>query len=435
MYKEKLIEKLDNREAVIGIIGLGYVGLPLAILNASLGYKVLGVENNPERAEKVNLGISYIVDVPSELLRDYVSRGFIRASTTFEEVPQMDIILIAVPTPLTANLAPELKYVRHVTYEISKRLRPGQLVILESTTYPGTTEEVILPQLESSGLKPDEEFFLAHSPERVDPGNKRYNTGNTSKVVGAIGPNSLEVATAYYSRLVSEVVTVSSPKVAEMCKIFENTFRAVNIALVNELAMLCDKMGINVWEVLEAAFTKPFGIMRFYPGPGVGGHCIPVDPHYLEWKAKEYNFDTRFIALASEINRRMPEFVLNKIFRLLNSQGIAPSKAKLLIIGVTYKPDVPDTRNSPAIQLLELLKAWKVKVDYHDPYIDVLKLEGEELHSVELNPDMLRQYDLVVIVTAHTKINWKLLVEHSKCVLDTRNATKFLGRRDNVTLL
>ena len=432
--KDTLIAKIRSREAVVGIIGLGYVGLPLAVLNASLGFEVIGVERNPVRVASVNEGKSYIPDVPSEVLRELVGRGLIRAYRDFSRVKDMDVIVIAVPTPITENLSPELKYVRGVTSKIAERLRPGQLVSLESTTYPGTTDEVMLPLLTSSGLKPDEEFFLAYAPERVDPGNERYSPGNTTRVLGAIGPNSLEVATEYYSILVERVITVSSPKVAEMTKLFENTFRAVNIALVNEMAMLCDRMGLNVWEVLDAAFTKPFGIMRFYPGPGVGGHCIPVDPFYLEWKAREYNFTTRFIALAGEINRRMPEFVLSKALKILNDRGLSLKGTPLLLLGVTYKPNVPDIRNSPSIELMRLFRRWGAKVDYYDPLIPELNLDGEVLSSIDIGEVDLGAYEMVIITTAHSGVDYEGIVRRAKLVFDTRNATRGISS-DNIVLL
>ncbi len=361
--------KVADRTAFVGVIGLGYVGLPLAVEKAKVGFRVLGVEQNPRRAEKVNRGESYITDVPSGELKEVVEKGLLRAETGFDRVAEMDVIVIAVPTPLTQNLTPDLQYVERVTLEIAKRLRPGQLISLESTTYPGTTEEVMLPILEESGLKVEEDFFLVHSPERVDPGNKRYTTKNTTKVVGGVGPRSLEAGVFFYQQTIEKVVPVSSAKAAELVKVFENTFRAVNIALVNELAMLCDRMGLNVWEVLDAAFTKPFGIMPFYPGPGVGGHCIPIDPHYLEWKAKEYNFNTHFIALAGEINRKMPEFVVEKALRVFAEAGVPVKGAKVLVLGVAYKKDIPDYRESPAIAVIRGLRRLGVEVEYHDPHV------------------------------------------------------------------
>jgi len=425
---EALKEKISRRTAVVGVVGLGYVGLPFAVEKAKVGFRVLGVEQNPSRVQKVNRGESYIGDVGVEELKEVVAKGLLSAETGFERVPEMDVIVIAVPTPLTRNLTPDLQYVERVTREIAKRLRPGQLVSLESTTYPGTTEEVMLPILEESGLKVEEDFFLVHSPERVDPGNRRYTTKNTTKVVGGIGPRSLEAGVHFYGQTIERVVPVSSAKAAEMVKVFENTFRAVNIALVNELAMLCDRMGLNVWEVLDAAFTKPFGIMPFYPGPGVGGHCIPIDPHYLEWKAKEYNFNTHFIALAGEINRRMPEFTVEKALRLLAQEGIPVRGAKVLVLGVAYKRDVADHRESPAIEVIRGLKRLGAEVAYHDPLIPSFQDHGLRMESVPLSEDLLASQDLVIVATDHSNFDYDGLVRRAKRVLDTRGATRHLPR-------
>jgi len=434
--KEELLQKIRDKTAIVGVVGLGYVGLPFAVEKAKVGFKVIGIENNPLRAAKVNRGENYIQDVRDEELRELVSKGLIVADTGFERVPEMDVIVICVPTPLTKNLTPDLQYVEKVTREIALRLRPGQLVSLESTTYPGTTEEVMLPILESSDLKVERDFFLVHSPERVDPGNKRYTTHNICKVVGGVGPNSLEVGVAFYSQTVKRVIPVSSAKVAEMVKVFENTFRAVNIALVNELALLCDRMGISVWEVLEAAFTKPFGIMPFWPGPGVGGHCIPVDPHYLEWKAKELNFNTHFIALAGEINRKMPEFVREKANRILNCLGIPPSRAKILVLGVAYKRDLNDYRESPAIEVIRLLRADGAEVVYHDPYVPSFRDGDLAMESKPLTAELLSAQDLVIITTDHTNIDYAWVVACAKHVFDTRNATKDVREnRHKITLL
>ncbi|WP_243028287.1 nucleotide sugar dehydrogenase [Thermus albus] len=431
---EELKAKIAAREAVVGVVGLGYVGLPFAVEKAKVGFRVIGVEQNPRRAEKVNRGENYIPDVRDEELRDLVARGLIQADTDFHRVPEMDVIVIAVPTPLTANLTPDLQYVVRVTEAIAQRLRRGQLISLESTTYPGTTEEVMLPILEASGLKVEEDFFLVHSPERVDPGNQRYTTKNTTKVVGGCGPRSLEVGAFFYGQTIEKVVTVSSAKAAELVKVFENTFRAVNIALVNELALLCNRMGLNVWEVLDAAFTKPFGIMPFYPGPGVGGHCIPIDPHYLEWKAKEYNFNTHFIALAGEINRKMPEFVVEKALRLLVEAGIAVKGAKVLVLGVAYKKDIGDYRESPAIHVIKGLKGLGLQVEYHDPWVPRFSEHGLTMESVELTPERLAEQDLVLITTDHSAYDYPWILQHAKRVLDTRGATRHL-RHPKVTLL
>ncbi len=431
---EELKQKISTRQAVLGVVGLGYVGLPFAVEKAKVGFKVIGVEQNPRRAEKVNRGENYIPDVRDEDLKELVTRGLIQADTDFRRVPEMDVIVIAVPTPLTQNLTPDLQYVVRVTEAIARHLRPGQLISLESTTYPGTTEEVMLPILEATGLKVEEDFFLVHSPERVDPGNKRYTTKNTTKVVGGCGPRSLEVGAFFYSQTIERVVTVSSAKAAELVKVFENTFRAVNIALVNELALLCDRMGLNVWEVLDAAFTKPFGIMPFYPGPGVGGHCIPIDPHYLEWKAKEYNFNTHFIALAGEINRKMPEFVVDKTLRLLAEEGIPIKGAKVLVLGVAYKKDIGDYRESPAIRVIQGLRRLGLEVQYHDPHVPRFREHGLEMESVDLTPERLADQDLVVITTDHSAFDYPWILEHAKRVLDTRGVTRHL-KNPKVTLL
>jgi len=431
-----VLKKFRDRSARVGVIGLGYVGLPFALEAAQAGYQVTGIERNPERVAKVNRGENYIDDIREEDLAREVEAGRLRAQVSFDGVEDLDAIIIAVPTPLDKNLVPDLQYVRHVTEELSRHLRPGQLVSLESTTYPGTTEEVMQPILESSGLKADRDFYLAHSPERVDPGNKRWQTKNTAKVVGGVGPGSLEVALAFYGSVLESVVPISSAKAAEMVKVFENTFRAVNIALVNELALLCDRMGLDVWEVLDAAFTKPFGIMPFYPGPGVGGHCIPLDPHYLEWKAREYNFRTRFIALAGEVNRSMPEFVRSKAWRILNEQGLAPSRSRILVLGLAYKGNISDWRESPAIEVIKLLQGDGADVSYHDPYIPVFKHEGLDLESVELGDETLRGADLVIITTNHANVDYDRVVREARHVLDTKNATKNVpGREGKVTLL
>jgi len=434
VHKQGLLDKIVDRTAVVGVVGLGYVGLPFAMEKARMGFRVVGIEQNPLRAERINRGESYIQDVASSELALFVEAGLIRAETDFRTVAELDAIVICVPTPLTKNLTPDLQYVESVTREIARALRPGQLVALESTTYPGTTEEVLLPLLEVSGLLVEEEFFLAHSPERVDPGNLRYSTRNTSKVVGGVGPHSLAVAEAFYGETVEQVVTVSTAKAAELVKVFENTFRAVNIALVNELTLLCDRMELNVWEVLDAAFTKPFGIMPFYPGPGVGGHCIPIDPHYLEWKAKELQFNTHFISLAGEINRRMPQFVLDKTGRLLNTAGKALSQSRVLVVGAAYKRDLADHRESPAVEILHLLRRAGAEVLYHDSWVpELIELE---LTSVALTEALVRSCDLVLIATDHSDVDYRWLLSCASRVLDTRGCTRQLaGAVDTVTLL
>ena len=429
--KADLIEKIKNKTAVIGVVGLGYVGLPFAVEKCKVGFKVVGVEQNPARAAQVNRGENYITDVLDEELKECVDSGLLSAVTGFSEAESFDVIVVCVPTPLTKNLTPDLQYVEGVTMELANHLRPGQLVSLESTTYPGTCEEVMLPILEGeSGLKVEKDFYLAHSPERVDPGNKRYTTKNTHKVVGGVGPESLEVAAQLYGMTIENVIPVSSAKAAELTKVYENTFRAVNIALVNELTQLCDRMDLDVWEVLDAAYTKPFGIMPFYPGPGVGGHCIPLDPHYLEWKAKEMNFNTRFINLAGEINRAMPEFTVEKITRVLNKLGVAPSRSKVLVLGAAYKRDLGDWRESPSIVVMELLQKEGVDVSYHDPYVPEFDEHGFAMTGVALSDELLTSVDLVVIATDHTTIDYQSVVDKAKAVVDTRNATKFIKDMD-----
>ena len=423
----QLKEKIKNHTAIVAVVGLGYVGLPFAVEKAKVGFRVIGIEQNPVRSEKVNNGENYIRDVKDEDLKKVVNNGKFQAVTNFQRVSEADVIVICVPTPLTKNLTPNLSYIESVNAEIANHLRPGQLVTLESTTYPGTTDEVMLPILEQvSGLEEGKDFFLAYSPERVDPGNKRYTTRNTNKVVGASNPVSLEVATLFYKQTILDVVPVSSAKAAELVKVFENTFRAVNIALVNELTILCDRMNLNVWEVLDAANTKPFGIMPFYPGPGVGGHCIPLDPHYLEWKAKEFNFDTHFIALAGEVNRKMPQFVREKTWRVLNQKGIAPSRANILVMGVAYKKDLGDWRESPSVEVIELLLKDEVQISYHDPYVTNLSVGGFDLASVELTDRTIEAADLVLITTDHTQIDYVNLVDKAQLVLDTRGVTRHL---------
>ncbi len=435
-YKETLKEKIADKSASLAVVGLGYVGLPFAVEKAKVGYKVTGIDQNSVRVNKINDGTNYISDVKDEELAEMAACGRLKATTDFSVLSDTDVIVICVPTPLDKGLTPDLQYVTAVTGEVAGHLHSGQLISLESTTYPGTTEEIMLPILEKSGLKPEEDFFLCHSPERVDPGNKRYTTCNTNKVVGGIGPHSLDVGLAFYSQTIEHLVPVSSAKAAELVKVYENTFRAVNIALVNELATLCDKMDLNVWEVLDAAFTKPFGIMPFYPGPGVGGHCIPIDPHYLEWKAREFNFSTRFIGLAGEVNRRMPEFVKDKTCSILNDMGISISKARILIIGVAYKKDLSDCRESPALSIIEqFFKAGNEPI-YHDPFVDEFEICGRTLKSEPLTAELIKSVHLVLIVTDHSLIDYKFLVEHANKIFDTRNITKNIpGKEDKVILL
>lgn len=426
--------KILDKTAVVAVIGAGYVGLPLAVEKTKVGFNVIAIDQNEKRVDKLNRGENYILDVKNEELARAVAEGKLKATSDFSVLPQADVIIICVPTPLTRNREPDLRYIVNVTEQIAKHLRPGQLVCLESTTYPGTTEEVILPRLEATGLKVGEDFFLAFSPERVDPGNARYTTRNTNKLVGGVTPACLDVASTFYSQTILKVIPVSSPSVAEMAKVFENTYRAVNIALVNEMALLCDRMGLDVWEVLDAAFTKPFGIQPFYPGPGVGGHCIPIDPFYLTWKAREYDFSTRFIELAGEVNLRMPYFVVEKTVRILGQQRKSLRGAKLLVLGVAYKKDLPDERESPALKVIQLLLREGAEVSYHDPFIPRVVVPFSRgnshdsrivtLESQPLTDDMLRQVDIVVITTDHTSVDYQRVVDNARAVLDTRNATR-----------
>jgi UDP-N-acetyl-D-glucosamine dehydrogenase len=442
--KTDLLKRIDNKTAKIGVVGLGYVGLPFAVEKAKVGFSVLGIDRSEWRVEAVNKAKNYISDVVDADLTSLVGKGLIRAVNNYSQVAELDVIVICVPTPLTKQLTPDLQYIESVTRDLAPHLRRGQLISLESTTYPGTTEEVMLPILENAvdksgrplNLKVEKDFYLSHSPERVDPGNKRYTTKNTNKVVGGVGPESLEVALHFYKQAIEHVVPVSSAKAAELVKVFENTFRAVNIALVNELTLLCDRMDLNVWEVLDAAFTKPFGIMPFYPGPGVGGHCIPIDPHYLEWKSKELNFTTHFIALAGEINRKMPEFVLEKTIRALNDDGLAISRSKILLMGVSYKKDLDDWRESPATEVLHLLEKAGATMTYHDPFVPQFEIRGKTYKSAPLTEALLKSQDLVMITTDHSSIDYAKLVAQSKHVFDTRNATKrVLEGREKITLL
>lgn len=423
--RETLLERLSQHQALIGVVGLGYVGLPFLVEKAKVGFKVHGIDQNPARAAQIARGENYISDVHDSELQGIVAQGLVTTASDFARAAELDVIVICVPTPLDINLSPDLSYVVGVTREIAKYLRAGQLISLESTTYPGTTEEIMLPILEQSGLKAGVDFFLAHSPERVDPGNARYTTKNTNKVVGGHDPISLEVAVAFYSQTIEHVVAVSSATAAELVKCFENTFRAVNIALVNEVALLCDRMGLNVWEVLDAAFTKPFGIMPFYPGPGVGGHCIPLDPHYLEWKAREYNFQTHFIALAGETNRKMPQFVFDKATRVLNKVKKSINGAKILLLGVAYKPNLDDYRESPALAVYQLLEAAGAELSYFDSWCKTVKDHGLALESIpELTDTVLQGADLVIITTQHKDVDYSRVVELAPLILDTRYATR-----------
>lgn len=421
-------------KTAVCIIGLGYVGLPLALAFAKAGLKVLGVDVQQRRVTWVNKGQSYISDVDSRILIETVREGLLEATTDQSRIKEVDSICICVPTPLTRTKDPELSYVISESEVVSRYLQKGQLVVLESTTYPGTTREVMLPILERSGLKAGRDFYLAFSPERVDPGSKNYNIQNTPKVVGGIDPESTKLATLLYSQIVERVVPVSCPEVAEMTKVFENVFRSVNIALVNELAHLCEEMGLSVWEVIDAASTKPFGYMPFYPGPGVGGHCIPLDPYYLANKARELDFHTRFIELAAEINEHMPYHVVSRILEALSSRGVSLNRAKILVLGVAYKKDVEDTRESPVLKIIQLLREKGVEVSYNDPYISQIHMPTGDMKSVELSGECLASMDCVVIAADHSFYDMGEVVARAKLVFDTRGATRGLKQANIIRL-
>ncbi len=429
--KDQLLRKIQNKEAVIGIIGLGYVGLPLVREFDRAGMKILGFDVDKKKVKSLMAGRSYIEHIPSSVIKKIVKSNRFEATTDFKKLSLADCILICVPTPLTKMREPDMTYVEATAHSISKYLRKGQLIILESTTYPGTTREVMLPILEESGLKVGKDFFLAYSPEREDPGREDYTTKTIPKVVGGYDKNSLAVAKACYETSIDTVVPVSSCEAAEACKILENTYRCVNIAMVNELKILFDKMDIDVWEVIRAAATKPFGFTPFYPGPGLGGHCIPIDPFYLSWKARQYNLPTRFIELAGEINVSMPEYVITKLADALNEKGKPLKGSKVLILGLAYKKDVDDMRESPSLQLIELLKEKHAKVDYNDPHIPKAPRTREhnlKMSSVKLTKAALAKYDVVLISTDHSSYDYQFIVDNAQMVVDTRNATKAVKR-------
>lgn len=422
--KEVLLKKIENKTAKLGVVGLGYVGLPLAVEKAKAGFNVIGFDVQEEKVKLVNEGKNYIGDIIDSDLNTLVSEGKLKATTDFSFVSEVDAIAIAVPTPLDKFKQPDVSYVRKSTEDISKYLHKGMLVVLESTTYPGTTEEIVKPILEQSGLKCGVDFFLAFSPERVDPGNKQFKTKNTPKVVGGCTEECTEIAaTLYKSVLEGDVFTVSSPAVAEMEKILENTFRHINIGLVNEMAILCKKMGIDIWEVIEAAKTKPYGFMPFYPGPGLGGHCIPLDPFYLTYKAREYDYHTRLIETAGEINDCMPEFVVDNAMKLLNGHKKSLNGAKVALLGVAYKKDIDDMRESPALKVIENLEKAGADVIVNDPYVPTFKHNGKVYTSVDYK-EAINEADIVIITTDHSDYDYEFVVENAELLYDTRNATK-----------
>ena len=426
VLRDELLNKINNRTAKVGVVGLGYVGLPLAVEKANAGYKTIGFDVQESKVKMVNEGKNYIGDVVDEQLAELVNSGILKATADFSFVEEVDTICICVPTPLDLYKQPDLSYVVDSTRSVAKYLHKGMVIILESTTYPGTTEEILKPILEETGLKCGEDFFLAFSPERVDPGNKDFNTKNTPKVVGGCTDQCTELAAALYRNILEgDIHTVSSPAVAEMEKILENTFRNINIGLANEMAILCKRMGIDVWEVIDAAKTKPYGFMPFYPGPGLGGHCIPLDPFYLEWKAKEYDYHTRLIETSGEINDSMPEFVLDNVMKILNKEKKALNGAKVLLMGLAYKNDIDDYRESPSFKVIELLEKNGADLIVNDPYCPEAKYNGKTYHSIEWQ-EAIDDSDIVIITTNHSCYDYEEIVKRAKVVYDTRNATKFV---------
>ena len=438
MIKHQITKLITDKKARVGVIGLGYVGLPLVVEYAASGFEGIGFEVDETKANKINEGDSYIGDVPSTRVKELVSQKKLSATVNFDRLADCDAIIICVPTPLRKTKEPDVSYILAAAEEIKKRLRRGHLVILESTTYPGTTDEVLLPMFEETGLKLDEDFLLAFSPERVDPGNPHFLTHNIPKVVGGVTDDSTEVAAHLYSQIVRDVHSVTSARVAEAAKLLENTFRAVNIGMANEMARLCYALNIDTWEVIRAAATKPFGFMPFYPGPGIGGHCIPLDPHYLSWKARQHGFDSRFISLAEEVNSRMPEHVVQLVSDGLNDERKAMKGSRILLLGVAYKKDIDDVRESPALSIIDRLRAKGADVRYHDPFVKEVRFDdahteggGESLESVPLTDEELRSSDCVIIVTDHSEIDYGRVCALTPVIVDTRNALNGQLRRES----
>jgi len=436
--KRDLIRKIVDREIVIGVIGLGYVGLPLAVEKAKAGYKIIGFDVQSKKVDMVNQGHNYIGDVVDAELSKVVTSGMLTATTDNAFIKDVDFIAICVPTPLDTHQQPDLGCVSSTCQMIGKYMTKGSIVVLESTTYPGTTEELVLSILEEeSGLKCGEDFYLGFSPERVDPGNLIYKTKNTPKVVGGVGKDATEViATLYRQVLDGDLVEVSSPRVAEMEKVLENTYRNINIALANEMAIICDKMGISVWEVIEAAKTKPYGFTAFYPGPGVGGHCIPLDPFYLTWKAREFNYHTKLIETAGEINTAMPQYVVDRCARILNEYGKPLKNTKVLILGVAYKPDIDDYRESPVLRVIECFEKSHASIDYYDSHVPIYNYKGMHRESLKaLNPKIIEDYDIVVITTGHKNVDYDMVQKSAKVIFDSKNAMRNVSTRENIVLL
>ncbi|AOY76981.1 nucleotide sugar dehydrogenase [Clostridium formicaceticum] len=418
-----LKDKIINKEAVISIVGLGYVGLPLAVSIALSGYKVIGIEADRTKITKLLMGTSYIKDVSDESVAKEIKKGNLSITSDYKKMEQTDVIIICVPTPLKDNI-PDVSYIYQVVKNIKRYAKKPSLIILESTSYPGTTEEIIMKELEGEGWVLGKDFNLCFSPERVDPGNEFFNLKNTPKIIGGISQKCSELAGLLYKEIANEVCFVSSARTAEMVKLLENTFRSVNIAFINEMALMCEKMGLNIWEVLEAASTKPFGFMPFYPGPGIGGHCIPIDPNYLDWKAQAFNFSSKFIKLATEINESMPEHIVYTIGEILSTQGKNLEGSKILMIGVAYKKDIDDIRESPAFKIRSILIDNKAIVDYYDPYVKEITVEDKRIYAIPFTRENLKKYDCTVIITNHSGIDYQLLIESSKIIYDTRNAIR-----------
>lgn len=436
--KEELLVKIKNKEIKVGVVGLGYVGLPLAVEKAKVGFKTIGFDVQSAKVDMVNAGHNYIGDVVDSDLKKIVEEGTLSATTDFSFIKDVDFIAICVPTPLDAHQQPDISYVKSSTEAVSKYLKKNTMVVLESTTYPGTTEELIKPILESgSGLKCGEDFYLGFSPERVDPGNLIYKTKNTPKVVGAIGADATEVIAAMYRAVLEgDVHEVSSPAVAEMEKILENTYRNVNIGLVNEMAILCERMGINLWEVIDAAKTKPYGFQAFYPGPGLGGHCIPLDPYYLSWKAREYGFHTSMIESSMMVNDRMPEYCVDRAGKILNRFKKALNGSKVLVLGVAYKQDIDDYRESPAIRVIDELKKTGAEVEFYDPWVAEFSENGQVMQGLkEISPEIVNGYDLVMITTAHSNVDYEMVQKSAKMIFDTKNVMKHVTKRENIEIL
>jgi len=429
MIKEDIKNLIAEKNACIGVIGLGYVGLPLIVEFALKGFQSIGFEVDTKKTAEINAGNSYIVDVSDENVQKCIESGKLKATTDFSEVEKCDVLIICVPTPLRKTKDPDMSYILAAGGEIQKYMRRGQLIILESTTYPGTTDEVLQPMFEEKGFKLDEDFLLAFSPERVDPGNPQFQTHNIPKVVGGVSKDSGEVASFLYSNIVENVHLVSSARVAEACKLWENTFRAINIGMANEMAKVCNALGIDTWEVVRAAATKPFGFMAFYPGPGIGGHCIPLDPHYLSWKARQHGFDSQFISLAEQVNSGMPNYVIKLVSNALNNERKAVNGSRILILGVAYKKDIDDMRESPALSVIDLLLAKGADVSYHDPFVPEVHFDhaytigdGEPLYNAELTDDLIKNSDCVIICTEHSGIDYANITQLASLIVDTRNA-------------